>query len=1020
MKKRTKSLLAAFCTMALCGCLIAGSTYALFTDTAEVNIAVTSGKVDVEANVQNGTLKTYSASTTDTDNVKIPFVTKDVDLGPYSADYYYVQTNKDTTDNGGTFTNGGTASLNTVDGESQLTLSNITPGDKVEFKVDITNNSNVAVMYKVTLEELGDSYKIDNEGNKTQSNYSLKDVLDIDVDTYQNIWVKWTKQETKTVDVSISMPITLSDQEKYASLETKLVIKVEAVQANANFGDNYGNVDITTSTTDDGVTTLAEKVTVSTANATATLNSGTAILADTDSVALSVTQSSGELAQTKYNIQVDGTDSIETYDITVAGISSENTKYVTVVLNNIYSDIQKVYHCGSEMTELTGDLPTDSTVEGANKAGYYKYDNGKLTIYTTSFSPFTVECKYAGGIGTENYPYLVSTAEQYLDAIANVTSGQYIQLTTGIDIGDKSIFGSQTLSKNVSIDLKDNELKSSYSSSLVVNENYSLEIKNGTLNFLDGNLADNNSAITVNKGASITLYKVEYYTKGTALYPEGNAARINMIDSTIDCTGAYGIGTNASGTQNYGIIINIQSSKIYAYKLKDGSYSPYGTAVMTNVPSTVTISDSTLIGSRHGLAIRSGTATVSNSEIYTYGIDVDTKYGRVVSGSYTDWNEGNCFPVAAIVVGNTIEKTAYVGDAICDLTNVNAYLTKVDSTSITETQLIHLAASNKYDASKYEKTDDSQQYYTKLNFTGGNIESSKIELGYEEIGHANGSYRENIYINNEQQKTSLPTPVEDTTELSNALSSGSSVVLTADITNNVTNQYNTTKTIKIDNQSADVNLNNKTISISSASGSNNIQVTGNNASSIITSTISNGTVNAETPGDSYHKFGTSQALFYAKYCSLTLDNMKVTLNDKLKGVVVTVSESKSELYIKNSNIKGVKVPDFSAENISSSVATVYATVNLANGGYAEIENSTIDGLICVGGTSTLKIISGNFTNTSFWILGNCTISGGTFAVDPTTLITNPDGQNNKNVKIAEGYEVVENPDGTYTVQLKKS
>ena len=49
MKK--KVLLSSIATIALCLCLIAGSTFALFTSKSNVNIAVTAGEVDMVAGI---------------------------------------------------------------------------------------------------------------------------------------------------------------------------------------------------------------------------------------------------------------------------------------------------------------------------------------------------------------------------------------------------------------------------------------------------------------------------------------------------------------------------------------------------------------------------------------------------------------------------------------------------------------------------------------------------------------------------------------------------------------------------------------------------------------------------------------------------------------------------------------------------------------------------------------------------------------------------------------------------------
>ena len=113
MKK--KALLASIVTIALCLCLIVGSTYALLTSKAEVNIAVTSGDVNAVATIDSG-LKTWS-------------------LG---------QTEANATN--GSFVNGGTADL--VGGK--LIISKMTPGDTVKFTINVKNTSDVVTKYKLS------------------------------------------------------------------------------------------------------------------------------------------------------------------------------------------------------------------------------------------------------------------------------------------------------------------------------------------------------------------------------------------------------------------------------------------------------------------------------------------------------------------------------------------------------------------------------------------------------------------------------------------------------------------------------------------------------------------------------------------------------------------------------------------------------------------------------------------------------------------------------------------------------
>ena len=58
MNKKSKLLLTSLATIAMSATLAVGGTYALFTDKADVNIAISSGTVDVNATVENA--KVYS------------------------------------------------------------------------------------------------------------------------------------------------------------------------------------------------------------------------------------------------------------------------------------------------------------------------------------------------------------------------------------------------------------------------------------------------------------------------------------------------------------------------------------------------------------------------------------------------------------------------------------------------------------------------------------------------------------------------------------------------------------------------------------------------------------------------------------------------------------------------------------------------------------------------------------------------------------------------------------------------
>ena len=183
MKKN--ALISSILTIALCVSLIAGSTFALFTSDDAINVAVNSAKVKVVAEV--GEFKTYSMDV----------------LQP-----------------AGKFETTGTAEYDEATGK--FTLTNIAPGDKVEFPINITNDSNITIQYRV---------KWTVEGDLVDALVATVDGVALTSSTSD--WALWTTDEakTKTLNVSVELPVgTLNDyQEKTANV----AFVVEAVQGNA-------------------------------------------------------------------------------------------------------------------------------------------------------------------------------------------------------------------------------------------------------------------------------------------------------------------------------------------------------------------------------------------------------------------------------------------------------------------------------------------------------------------------------------------------------------------------------------------------------------------------------------------------------------------------------------------------------------------------------------------------------------------------------------------------------------------
>ena len=197
---KTKIFLSSILTIALCLSLIVGSTFALFNVEKTVNIAVTAGKVDVEANIVTG------------------------------ADFV----------NGvKTFENGGTASI--VEGNT-LQIDRMTPGDSVTFNIQVANKSNVKIAYKVSAvsekatgyekdlsEALECTAKFTFNGVETTETLNKKDGKTF-ATGYCTTPVAETVTEIVNIEVTVTLPITTGNE--FQGAGAALTFKVEAVQGN--------------------------------------------------------------------------------------------------------------------------------------------------------------------------------------------------------------------------------------------------------------------------------------------------------------------------------------------------------------------------------------------------------------------------------------------------------------------------------------------------------------------------------------------------------------------------------------------------------------------------------------------------------------------------------------------------------------------------------------------------------------------------------------------------------------------
>ena len=173
MKTKSKVLISALLVIALCVSLIAGTTFALFSSEDKVNIAVTSGKVNVKAT---------------------PSLSEDSVL--YE----------------------GSAKLDEKTGI--YTVSNVVPKDKVVINVAVLNSSTITVKYRTTvsLKDVVGKWNISINGVQ----YTGSDVSS-----------KWETLAVGTNPKDIIVSVELDKDETNQDSTCNILCKVEATQGNA-------------------------------------------------------------------------------------------------------------------------------------------------------------------------------------------------------------------------------------------------------------------------------------------------------------------------------------------------------------------------------------------------------------------------------------------------------------------------------------------------------------------------------------------------------------------------------------------------------------------------------------------------------------------------------------------------------------------------------------------------------------------------------------------------------------------
>ena len=252
--------------------------------------------------------------------------------------------------------------------------------------------------------------------------------------------------------------------------------------------------------------------------------------------------------------------------------------------------------------------------------------NGKEVSVRMNFKQeFPVE---ANGVGYATLQEAINANEE-VKLLKDVNVSEEIKLNTSgktvIDLNNKN------LTSTITGDTKTFE-------KIINGKN--LVLKNGTINA--NATKPEQSRIYVSTGGSVKLDKVNLVTSGTGILAIGNTASVEVINgSKIEADG-YCFGTNAASENNHNLKFVLKDSTFISTETKQ-----FGTAVLINVPSEVTMEGCTVNGYCHGVIIRGGTATIKDTTITNeVKIKTDENY---LNGA---WKDGNKIPNAALVLGN--------------------------------------------------------------------------------------------------------------------------------------------------------------------------------------------------------------------------------------------------------------------------------------------------------------------------------------------------------------------------------
>ena len=429
-----RSVFASFLALAVCVSMLVGTSYAWFTDsvTSSGNI-IKSGKLDIEMFWADGT-KTPDENAGWKDASEGAIFTGDVLWEPGFVQVRHIN-----------IKNNGTLALKykfniIANGTLETNPQGHTLADAIDVyyadpAVEVT--SRTALTEAMKIGKLSDVLT-----NMAGTESTAQGVL------YPSQSVPAGGKSQEIVTIALKMREEAGNEYQDMTLGTDFSVQLLATQYTYekdsfdHLYDEFATVTATAkySTTSDTVLTTGS--TTIPGNAKVTIPAGTATangdaLADDANINLIVEESETPAAYTA----IDANNGTTTYDVrleTDNGVKvTSNGQAFTVELNIGIIELFGFAHNNTPLTRVNASSEVDTDKY------YYDQTTGIVTFKTTSFSPFTAEYRFSGGIGSEKYPYILSGMKDWktLSSLSKTASGlanqgYYFSITSDLDFSD--------------------------------------------------------------------------------------------------------------------------------------------------------------------------------------------------------------------------------------------------------------------------------------------------------------------------------------------------------------------------------------------------------------------------------------------------------------------------------------------------------------------------------------------------------------------------------------------------------